>query len=141
MYGTDRRSNFGCPARPASNQGPVLVALLVLDGIVAGGAPAFAQNTFTKSFGATSIALNGTTSLTFHVGYVNGFNTTDFFTDTLPAGLVVATPNGFTGVMGIGSCNASTTIVTATAGSSSVSANTVKFAPPGCPVHAVSRSM
>ena len=98
---------------------PVLVTLLVLAGIVAGEAPAFAQNMFTKSFGATSIPLNGTTSLTFHVGYVNGSNTTDFFTDTLPAGLVVASPNGFTGVTGIGSCTASTTIVTATAGSSS----------------------
>lgn len=55
---------------------------------------------FTKSFGAANIPLNGTTSLTFSMtagpnqgnGYVGDFA----FTDTLPPGLVVATPSGLT---------------------------------------------
>ena len=46
------------------------LALLVLAGIVAGANPAFAQGfSFTKAFGAASIPLNGTTSLTFNVSY------------------------------------------------------------------------
>ncbi len=70
------------------------LALLVLSGIVAGANPAFAQVTFTKSFGAASIPLNGTTSLTFTLINSNDFDVLAGFTDALPAGLVVATPNG-----------------------------------------------
>jgi hypothetical protein len=63
----------------------------------AGGASSLV---FTKSFGAANIALNGKTSLTFSMaagqdlgnGWVGDFS----FTDTLPAGLLVATPNGLT---------------------------------------------
>jgi len=70
-------------------------ALLVLVGIVAGANPAFAQITsFTKAFGAASIPLNGTTSLTFTLINSNDFDVLTGFTDALPAGLVVATPNG-----------------------------------------------
>jgi hypothetical protein len=69
-----------------------------------------------KTFGAASIAVGGSTSLSFQInnndegvqhGAIN-------FTDTLPAGLVVSTPNGLTGTCGGGT-------ITATAGSGSVS--------------------
>jgi mucin-19 len=54
--------------------------------------------TLTKAFGATSIPLNGATTLTFTV---NNPNTTASlsgigFSDTLPAGLIISTPNGLT---------------------------------------------
>ncbi|HMH53205.1 MAG TPA: IPTL-CTERM sorting domain-containing protein, partial [Candidatus Acidoferrum sp.] len=70
-----------------------------------------------KAFGATSLGLNGTTSLSFTITNPAGNAvalTGVAFTDTLPAGLVVATPNGLTG-----SCGGGT--ITATAGSNSIS--------------------
>jgi uncharacterized repeat protein (TIGR01451 family) len=70
-----------------------------------------------KNFGAASIPIGGTTSLTFTLTNpaANAVALTGVaFTDTLPGGLVVATPNGLTG-----SCGGGT--ITATAGSSSVS--------------------
>src|SRR5437016_6511334 len=71
--------------------------------------------TITKAFGAASILLNASTSLTFNI---NNPNTTlaltgVAFTDTLPAGLVVATPNGLSSTCG--------GTATAVAGSGSVS--------------------
>jgi uncharacterized repeat protein (TIGR01451 family) len=69
-----------------------------------------------KAFGAASIPLNGSTSLSFTIQ--NNNTTTALtgvgFSDTLPAGLVVATPNGLTGVCGAGT-------ITATAGSGTIS--------------------
>jgi uncharacterized repeat protein (TIGR01451 family) len=71
--------------------------------------------TITKAFGVGVIALKGTTSLTFTIANPNlsaalaGIG----FSDTLPAGLAVDTPNGLSNTCG-GS-------VTAVAGSSSVS--------------------
>ncbi len=71
--------------------------------------------TLSKSFGAASIPLNGSTSLTFTASNPNTSTTLTgiSFTDSLPAGLVIATPNGL-----IGSCDGGT--ITATAGNSVV---------------------
>jgi len=83
--------------------------------------------TVNKAFGAASIPLNGTTSLTFNIANPNtsiplvGIA----LSDTLPSGLVVATPNGLTG-----SCVASSSI-TATAGSNSISLSALNLAATG----------
>src|SRR5262249_39785871 len=71
--------------------------------------------TMAKAFGAATIPLNGTTSLTLTVSNTNVNQTLGAitFTDSLPAGLVVATPSGLSNT-----CNGSATAV---AGSSSVS--------------------
>ncbi|HET9050128.1 MAG TPA: hypothetical protein VFO60_00400, partial [Candidatus Dormibacteraeota bacterium] len=72
--------------------------------------------TIAKAFGAASIPLGGSTSLTFTI--TNPNTTVGLggvaFTDTLPVGLVVSTPNGLSGSCGAGS-------ITATAGSTTVS--------------------
>jgi fimbrial isopeptide formation D2 family protein len=68
-----------------------------------------------KQFGATSINTGQSTSLSFTITNPNASSslTGVGFTDTLPTGLVVATPNGLSGT-----CNGTTP--TATAGSGSV---------------------
>jgi uncharacterized repeat protein (TIGR01451 family) len=77
---------------------------------------ALAPPTIAKAFGAASAATNTPVTLTFTVNNPNGGSqlTGVGFTDPLPAGLVVATPNGLTG-----SCGGGT--ITATAGSSTIS--------------------
>jgi hypothetical protein len=72
--------------------------------------------TISKAFGAASIAILGTTSLTFTIANPSSSTalTGVAFSDTLPVGLVVATPNGLTG-----SCGGGT--IAATAGSSTIS--------------------
>jgi len=78
--------------------------------------PTISPPTITKAFGATSVALNGTTTLTFNLSNPNSATSLNGigFTDTFPSGLTVSTPNGLTG-----SCGAGT--ITAAAGSNSVS--------------------
>jgi len=65
---------------------------------------------------APSIPLNGSSALSFSIGNPNATLTLTGigFTDALPAGVVVATPNGLTGTCGAGA-------ITAVAGSGSVS--------------------
>jgi arabinogalactan endo-1,4-beta-galactosidase len=72
--------------------------------------------TIAKAFGAASVALNGSTTLTFSLSNPNTATSLSGigFTDTLPTGLTVSTPNGLTG-----SCGGGT--ITAAAGSNSVS--------------------
>jgi streptogramin lyase len=67
----------------------------------AGGAFAQAPQ-LTKQFGATIIPVHGSTSLTFTViNTLNSFMLTGVgFTDTLPAGLVISTPNGLVNTCG-----------------------------------------
>ncbi len=72
-----------------------------------------APPTILKFFGAASIPLNGTTSLSFTITNSNTIPLTVSFTDSLPAGLVVATPNALTSTCG--------GTATAVAGSSTVS--------------------
>jgi uncharacterized repeat protein (TIGR01451 family) len=72
--------------------------------------------TITKAFGVARIPLNGTTSLTFNITNPNTNVPLSgvAFTDNLPAGLVISTPNGLAGTCGAGT-------ITATAGSGAVS--------------------
>ena len=76
-----------------------------------------------KSFGVVSIGVPGSTTLTFTL--FNPNNTTTLtgvtFTDTLPTGLVVSTPNGLTGA-----CDAG--VIVATAGG-----NSIALTSPGLP--------
>src|SRR5579864_2077632 len=80
----------------------------------------------TKSFGAATIPLNGTTSLSFAVSNPNTNETLSgiTFADSLPAGLIVASPNGLTG----SSCGGT---VTTTAGAGSVSLSGGTLTPGG----------
>jgi hypothetical protein len=72
--------------------------------------------TIAKSFGAANIPADGSTSLTFALSNPNSESPLSeiTFTDILPSGLVIATPNGLTGNCGKGSK------ITAVAGSGRV---------------------
>ena len=86
---------------------PVFVAITT--------AGALAPPTIAKAFGAASIALSGSTDLTFTIANHNGSTLTGVgFTDSLPAGLVISTPNGLAGSCGGGA-------ITAVPGSGTVS--------------------
>jgi arabinogalactan endo-1,4-beta-galactosidase len=69
-----------------------------------------------KVFGAASVPLNGTTTLTFNLSNPNGSTSLSGigFTDTFPSGLTVSSPNGLSGSCGGGA-------ITAGASSNSVS--------------------
>lgn len=72
--------------------------------------------TFTMAFGTPSISQSATTSLSFNLANPGAPATDDSFTDELPSGLVVATPNGLTG-----GANCGPATITAVAGATSVS--------------------
>jgi uncharacterized repeat protein (TIGR01451 family) len=57
-----------------------------------------------KAFGAVSVPVNGSTSLTFTIQNNNATTVLSgvAFTDSLPSGLVISTPNGLTGSCGGG---------------------------------------
>ncbi len=67
-----------------------------------------APPTISKMFGAASISLNGSTSLSFTIHNNNASSTQSGigFSDALPAGLVISTPNGQTGTCGGGTITA-----------------------------------
>ncbi|HEX3896658.1 MAG TPA: Ig-like domain repeat protein [Rudaea sp.] len=77
--------------------------------------------TLAESFDVSTLPLGASTTLQFTVG--NPFASMPLtgvgFTDTLPAGLVIATPNGLSS--GAGDCQSSGGSVTAVAGSTSIS--------------------
>jgi arabinogalactan endo-1,4-beta-galactosidase len=77
--------------------------------------PTMLPPTIAKQFGAASVHVSGNTSLTFNLSNPNSSSSLSGigFTDTLPSGLTVSTPNGLTGTCGGGT-------ITAAAGSSSV---------------------
>jgi uncharacterized repeat protein (TIGR01451 family) len=84
-----------------------------------------------KSFGAASIPLNGSTSLSFTIQ--NNNNTTMLtgvgFSDTLPAGLVISTPNGLIGTCGGGTITATqATNVISLGGASLAASSSCTFA-------------
>lgn len=92
-----------------------LAAALLCAAMTAAPAARGLTLTLTKAFGAASIPVGGSTSLTFTLHNFSGTTQTAIaFTDTLPSGLAVATPNGLTG-----SCGGGT--ITATAGGTTIS--------------------
>jgi len=78
------------------------VAFVVLCSLAALAAPALAAvPDVSKTFGASSVPFNGSTSLSISIGNPNGSLMTSVgFTDNLPAGLVVANPNGLINTCG-----------------------------------------
>jgi arabinogalactan endo-1,4-beta-galactosidase len=78
--------------------------------------PTVLPPTIQKTFGTVSVAINGTTTLTFNISNPNASASLSgvAFKDTFPSGLVVASPSGLSGSCGNGS-------ITAAAGSASVS--------------------
>ena len=70
--------------------------------------------TISKAFGASSVPLNGSTSLSFTIQNANTISLSGVgFSDSLPSGLVISTPNGLSGACGSGT-------ITATAGAGTV---------------------
>jgi|SRR5579872_1178003 len=82
-----------------------------------------APPTLTKSFGASHITVNATASLTFTVGNPNAVTLSQVaFNDTLPTGLIIATPNGLsTTCSGTATANAGSNVISLSGSSLAVS--------------------
>jgi uncharacterized repeat protein (TIGR01451 family) len=93
---------------------PVLLALLAVSAAVPAGAAAAAPPTITKSFSVNAVKVGGKAQAGFSISNPsgNGALTGISFTDNLPSGLVVATPNEL-----VNSCGGT---VTATPGASTI---------------------
>ncbi len=92
----------------------VVTQLTFVPGLDDLGAVALQPPTITKSFGAPQVPINTNTTLTFLINNGNNSAVTGAtFVDTLPAGVVVATPPGL-----VGSCGGGT--ITAVAAATSV---------------------
>ena len=89
--------------------------------------PAVAQSSplISKSYGAASLVVGQSTSLTFEIVATDALTGVGF-TDSLPDGLVVESPNGFTGFNPTDGCAGGT--VTATPGSGSIRLSGAKLA-------------
>jgi arabinogalactan endo-1,4-beta-galactosidase len=87
--------------------------------------PTIVPPTITKAFGAANIALNAATSLTFTLANPNASSSLSSvaFSDSLPAGLVVARPNGLSGTCGGGTISASAGAATVTLSGATLSAS------------------
>jgi len=88
-----------------------------------GPPPTILPPTISKAFGASTVSLNGATTLTFNLANPNLSSSLSgvAFTDTFPAGLIVSSPNGLSGNCGGGT-------IAATAGSASVALSGAAFA-------------
>ena len=92
--------------------------------VVATAVAGLVRPTISKSFGTSTMAVDATTSLSFSLNNANAATALNgvAFWDTLPSGLVVATPNGLSGSCGGGA-------VTAQAGSNVVFLTGATMAP------------
>jgi uncharacterized repeat protein (TIGR01451 family) len=79
-----------------------------------------------KTFGSLQVAVGGTTSLTFNIANANPSDPLSGvgFTDTLPSGLVVASPNGVSGSCGGGTISAVPGTGTISLSNATLAANT-----------------
>ncbi len=101
------------------NSMKIKMGLVACAAVLTAGSAMAQAPAITKAFGAATIPVGGTTTLTFTVFTGATALTGIQFTDTLPAGLVVATPNGLGGTC-VGT-------ITATAGSGSVIATGISL--------------
>src|SRR5262245_38391817 len=91
--------------------------------------PGLAQGppTINAFFGAASISVGESTTLTFRIKGAGGLTGVGFI-DTLPPGLVIASPDGFSGFKPAGACEGGT--ITAAAGTGTIALSGASFAAP-----------